>query len=64
MNDKEYLDNLKAGEELISRGYEKIRCKQCNGLGSYFNGLSGELEYCECYFCDGKGYKWQAPITK
>jgi len=54
---KEVLEEIKAEEELKSRGYKKIKCSVCSG--------TGRAPHSECHFCNGTGCGgWQGPITK
>ena len=56
-SDKELADELDARDRLRARGYERVPCEKCNSLG-----LEGFDIVCSR--CEGKGYFWQAPITK
>lgn len=57
-SDKELADKLDAQDRLIARGYVRVTCKACDGLGiSRRDGLP-------CYQCDGRGFYWRAPISK
>ena len=56
LSDKELADKLDAQDRLIARGYTKVTCEKCKGLGQF-----GSIE---CWRCEGRGYIWQAPITK
>mgnify|MGYP001598678563 CR=1 FL=1 len=57
MTDKELFEKLDLNDRLQNRGFVKIPCKKCKGLG-FFELLR------KCFSCDGKGYFWQSPITK
>ncbi len=56
--DKEILEAIEVKEKLESRGFRKISCKNCNGMG-YFG-----IFFSQCLICHGKGYIWESPITK
>lgn len=65
MTDKEFLEEIKAREELEGRGYIKEICSTCNGEGWISRqDASGYLVACKCFNCYGKGYHWEGPITK
>lgn len=55
-SDKELADELDAQDRLIARGYKRETCPKCNGYGA--------LGSVQCWQCEGRGYYWQAPITK
>ncbi len=61
MTDKELADQLDAEDRLLKRGYRKISCIYCNGRGG---GQTKHDPYSRCFECEGKGYRWSAPITK
>lgn len=63
MTDKEFLEHIKANEELQQRGYTKEPCSSCKGKGIIFWGTQ---EICgdKCALCDGRGYHWKGPLTK
>lgn len=54
--DKEIADELDAKDRLIARGYKQLKCEKCNGFGQFGSVV--------CWKCEGRGYYWQAPITK
>lgn len=56
--DKELADELDAQDRLIARGYIKMQCDKCDGFGYVLPAFT------ECSSCEGRGYFWQAPITK
>jgi DnaJ-class molecular chaperone len=56
-SDKELADELDARDRLRARGYEQVKCPACQGLGMEGFDIA-------CFRCEGKGYYWQAPITK
>lgn len=58
-SDKEIADDLDAKDRLIARGYERVPCEKCHGLG-YSLDFSGR----ECLACQGVGFHWQAPMMK
>lgn len=51
--DKQLADEIEARKILEKMGYRKIKCKSCNG--------GNVLAY--CFLCEGKGYRWEAPLT-
>ncbi len=51
-SNKDFLDEIKATEELIKRGYKKKKCDTCNG----------GINYLDCWRCFGKGYYWIGPM--
>jgi len=55
-SDRELADELDAQDRLKARGYEKVTCENCRGEGHQIS--------VECFKCEGRGYYWQAPITK
>lgn len=57
-SDKELADRLDAQDRLIARGYVRETCKSCNGIGS------NPRTDAPCYSCEGRGFRWQAPIEK
>ncbi|MEK6884629.1 MAG: hypothetical protein AABY22_33660 [Nanoarchaeota archaeon] len=67
---KELADKLKAEEYLANKGYCKIKCDKCNGLGTIIilehNSKNEKIFSPQriCFVCDGKGFIWQASITK
>jgi hypothetical protein len=56
MKDKDLLDRIKTSEELRKRGYRQKTCKACSGIGR-----AGRTMY-PCLSCDGRGYRWVAPL--
>lgn len=64
MSDKEFLEHLKAREELESRGYTRKPCDFCRGTGND-GGVTSGTYFADfgCRHCDGKGYTWKAPLT-
>jgi uncharacterized paraquat-inducible protein A len=56
-SDKELADKLDAQDRLRARGYEKVACEKCDGLGLEGFDIA-------CSRCGGKGYHWRAPLTK
>lgn len=56
-SDKELADRLDAWERLEARGYKREACENCGGIGQSHPDIV-------CNRCEGKGYYWQAPITK
>ena len=65
MKDSDFLAEMKASEELASRGFTKEPCQKCDGKG-YITGFDsfGYAMASKCYICGGQGYHWQGPITK
>lgn len=61
LSDKELADRLDAEDRLRGRGYEKVRCCRCDGMG--FTIESG-MFMLECGACQGRGFYWQSPLTK
>lgn len=55
--DKELSDRLDAQDRLRARGYQQKRCERCRGGGMEGFDIN-------CSRCEGKGYYWEAPITK
>lgn len=65
MSAKDILEELKATEELIQRGWTKDPCKACNGDGLKDKDKDWpNLGFYPCYMCDGRGWNWKAPTTK
>lgn len=62
MNDKELADQLDAQGRLRNRGYKRVKCDKCQGVGSVLHPIWTILV--DCGACQGKGYHWQAPLTK
>jgi DnaJ-class molecular chaperone len=65
-NDKSYSDvelanQLDAEDRLRNRGYTKTECPSCRGAGWGRNPWNRNIP---CSMCDGRGYFWQAPLTK
>lgn len=56
-SDKELADELDARERLENRGYKKVACEKCGGIG-------WSTPNDPCLRCGGKGYHWQAPLMK
>lgn len=56
-SDKELADELDAQDRLRNRGYERKTCDRCGGRGQSAPDIN-------CWQCHGRGYYWQAPITK
>lgn len=56
-SDKELADELDAQDRLTARGYKRVPCEPCRGTGQRGPDIN-------CWHCEGKGYIWQAPITK
>lgn len=56
-SDKELADELDARDRLIARGYERVKCPKCDGLGLRFGDV-------QCWQCEGKGYYWMPPLMK
>lgn len=59
--DKELADQLDAEDRLRNRGYEKVTCPRCGGG---YGGVGQIQPDIICWKCEGKGYLWEAPITK
>lgn len=57
MSDKELLENIKTREELRKRGYTQETCKTCGGTGHHQAGH-------KCFVCDGRGFRWNAPMMR
>lgn len=66
--EKELADKLDAQERLERRGYKRKRCPHCMGQG-----FVGKDQYDQdrstplmrlCHSCGGKGFTWEAPITR
>lgn len=55
-SDKELADELDARDRLEARGYQRVTCPKCKGFCQF-----GSIQ---CWKCEGKGYCWEAPITK
>jgi DnaJ-class molecular chaperone len=55
-SDREIVDELDARDRLVARSYERKTCPKCNGFGQF-----GSIQ---CWQCEGKGYYWEAPITR
>lgn len=62
MTSKQFLDEVKARDELLAMGYTLEKCKHCKGKGSS-DTTSGEMPW-PCAYCDGKGWNWKGPIAK
>lgn len=61
-SDKELADSLDAYDRLIARGYKRVSCDKCKGIGyardSFHNwGIP-------CSSCEGRGFHWEAPLMK
>jgi len=57
-SDKDRADRLDAQDRLIARGYKREECRACKGIGTH------PPTDRPCLSCDGRGFHWQAPITK
>lgn len=55
--DKELSDELDARDRLYARGYRQVTCDRCNGRKQIGPDIC-------CWQCEGKGYVWEAPLTK
>ena len=62
MTDKELADRVDARKRLEKYGYRRVTCEACNGTGILGNADKKFLIECECGACDGKGYRWEAPM--
>lgn len=56
-SDKELADELDAQDRLRSRGYERVTCARCRGVGLEGFDIA-------CSVCEGRGYRWLPPIEK
>jgi hypothetical protein len=67
MKSKELADELDAEDRLKARGYYKKDCNHCKGTG-FLPGFESNSSYhvapYPCFACDGKGWRWEAPITQ
>jgi len=57
--DKKLLDDIKTREELEKRGYRRKKCPVCRGVG-----VTEPPWLRWCLACEGKGYKWEAPLMR
>ncbi len=55
--DRELADELDARDRLEARGYKRKLCDKCGGTGQSYPDIV-------CNKCEGKGCRWEAPITK
>lgn len=64
--DKEIADTLDARERIRKHGGTWVRCPKCGGLGYTTFGGKGMmgLNTGTCFSCDGKGGKWEFPLTR
>lgn len=62
MTDVELANELDAQKRILAHGYTKEKCPTCKGTGWLFSHNEGVHEIV-CFGCNGKGYKWKAPIT-
>lgn len=58
--DKELADELDARDRLIARGYKLVKCDVCAGYGHLGSNMFTPI----CPTCNGRGQRWEAPITK
>lgn len=49
--EEELLCRIKATKELEKLGYKKTVCDKCEGNLKFY-----------CHYCNGRGYKWIAPL--
>lgn len=57
---KDFLEELKAAEELEQRGYRRTVCHECNGDG----GEKLKVIRIPCAYCMGRGYRWMKQPTE
>jgi hypothetical protein len=58
MKDSEFLAEIKAREELETRGYRLIKCGYCLGDGGDPIGTTDT-----CLACGGRGEVWTKPVV-
>lgn len=61
MSDKELADKLDAEDRLRARGYRKVPCRICKGMGAVRRGAYPEYP---CHHCDNKGYTWEGQFYR
>jgi len=62
--DKELADEIDAADRLLKHGYTRKQCPHCKGVGQQCDERLPFPSLGKCYPCDGKGFKWEAPIER
>jgi DnaJ-class molecular chaperone len=60
-SDNEIADRLDAEDPLRARGYTKVQCSKCKGMGLT---VESGMYWLECGSCEDRGYFWQSPLMK
>lgn len=64
MNATEKLQEVKDEEELNRKGFFKVTCPSCRGLGYFDFSIAGVVLMPKCFNCKGDGISWELKEAK